>query len=61
MGALYAVSGATSGGELGARVVQAFPGKKPEGLSASLADPKKVLVVFDAGAASGELLELIWP
>lgn len=60
-GALFAVADAASGGELVPRKVTTFPGKKPEGLSLSLSDPKKVVVVFDNGAAGGEMTELAWP
>jgi hypothetical protein len=47
-------------GRLTPRLVKTFPGLKPEGLCLS-ATPGKMLVVFDAGAATPSFLELPWP
>lgn len=61
LGALFSVADAERGGELAPKLLEQFPGKKPEGICLSLSDPKKVTVVFDNGAAPGEMTELVWP
>jgi hypothetical protein len=59
-GALWRVDHARSGGGLSPRVVRHVPGRKPEGLSASLTSGHLV-VVFDAGSATPSFLEMPWP
>src|SRR5262249_11711266 len=58
-GALWRVEHAR-GGELEARLVRRFPGRKPEGLTPSLTHGR-LMVVFDAGSATPSFLELPWP
>ena len=56
-GALFKVPSAGSAPTL----VKSFHGKKPEGLAVTLRDPKRLVVVFDNGGATGEMAELPWP
>ncbi|WP_437811181.1 HlyD family secretion protein [Sorangium sp. So ce1078] len=48
-----------SAGVLSPRLVQRFPGLKPEGLTPSLA-PGALVIVFDAGSAAPSFQELPW-
>jgi multidrug efflux pump subunit AcrA (membrane-fusion protein) len=58
-GALWHVDHATGGG-LTPKLVERFPGRKPEGLAKSLV-PGHLMVVFDAGSATPSFLEMPWP
>lgn len=58
-GALWRVD-QPSGGKLSPRIVQRFPGRKPEGLAPSLTRGNLV-VVFDAGESIPSVLETPWP
>ncbi|MBL8741341.1 MAG: hypothetical protein JNK04_09610, partial [Myxococcales bacterium] len=42
-------------------LVKSFSGRKPEGLAITLRDPKRLVVVFDNGGATGEMTEIPWP
>jgi multidrug resistance efflux pump len=59
-GALWRVDQPGNGGKLSPRVVQRFPGRKPEGLAPSLTRGNLV-VVFDAGESIPSVLETPWP
>lgn len=58
-GALWRVDQPT-GGSLSPRIVQRFPGRKPEGLAPSLRRGN-LMVVFDAGESIPSVLETPWP
>ena len=58
-GALWRVD-QPSGGTLSPRIVQRFPGRKPEGLAPSLTRGQ-LMVVFDAGDSIPSFLETPWP
>lgn len=61
VGAIFRVKKPDEPGPLKPELVQAFPGRKPEGLSRSLSSPTGVVVVFDNGSRPGEYLELELP
>lgn len=57
-GALWRVDQPKSG-ELSPRLLQRFPGFKPEGIAPSLS-PGKLMIVFDAGSATPSFQEVPW-
>ncbi len=59
-GALFRVD-RPARGELSARLVRAYPGKKPEGVAPSLARAGHVALVFDAGPSTPWWDEVPWP
>jgi multidrug resistance efflux pump len=58
-GAVFRAS--ASGGLLEPKLVVPFDGRKPEGLALTEETPRRLLVVFDAGAATPEMTEIEWP
>jgi hypothetical protein len=59
-GSLWHVGKPGAGGELLARRVRTFAGRKPEGLAIS-PRPGRLVVAFDADGATPDWLELPWP
>ncbi|HTJ83505.1 MAG TPA: hypothetical protein VL400_17415, partial [Polyangiaceae bacterium] len=58
-GAVFRAS--ASEGLLEPKLVVPFDGRKPEGLALTEETPRRLLVVFDAGAATPEMTEIEWP